>query len=405
VADAGGTVPVIVVGLSDGGAGSLSPATLALIREATVLAGGRRQLGFFADHKARRIEIGAAAGESVAAIRDAMDKGERVVVLASGDPLLFGIGHTLVSALGTGQVRVLPGPSSVQLAFAAIGEPWHEAVVLSAHGRPIEELLPAALSGRTVAILTDSQSTPGVIAARLRDAGMEDCRAVVCERLGGTRQRVVESSLWQLPEERFDPLNVLLLLRDQTAARLTFGLPDDRFESVRGQITKAEVRAVTLSKLRLAPDGVLWDVGAGSGALAVEAARLMPRGHVFAIERDPEQLACIERNCKRHGAGNVTIVAGQAPEALAGLPAPSSVFLGGSGGRLAELLDAIDPPLVANLALLEHLGLLLDRHPTAEVVQLNVARAKAMDGGRRLSALNPVWIAVVPAAVDSAMNR
>src|SRR5581483_5499006 len=171
----------------------------------------------------------------------------------------------------------------------------------------------------------------------------------------------------------------------------TFGLPDDRFESVRGQITKAEVRAVTLSKLRLAPDGVLWDVGAGSGALAVEAARLMPRGHVFAIERDPEQLACIERNCKRHGAGNVTIVAGQAPEALAGLPAPSSVFLGGSGGRLAELLDAIDLPL--------------DRHPTAEVVQLNVARAKAMDGGRRLSALNPVWIAVVPAAVDSAMNR
>ncbi len=341
--------------------------------------------------------LGADIEQSVKAIRQAADEGKRVAVLASGDPLLYGIGATLVRELGPDRVRILPGISSVQLAFARVAEPWQEAVVLSAHGRPLEAIVPAAQQATKMAILTDGECTPAAVARILVDAGMEDCRAVVCERLGQPEERITDTSLRQLAAGcEFDRLNVLLVLRVAGAARLRFGQPDGEFESVRGQITKAEVRAVALSKLNLAPDGVLWDVGAGSGALSIEAARLMPRGTVYAIERDGEQLACLERNVARHHAANVRLVAGEAPEALAGLPAPLSVFIGGSGGRLRELVEAVPRPFVANLALLEHVGLVLEHVPEAEVTQLSVARSSRMAGGRRLAALHPVFIVAAP---------
>jgi precorrin-6Y C5,15-methyltransferase (decarboxylating) len=194
----------------------------------------------------------------------------------------------------------------------------------------------------------------------------------------------------------FDPLNVFLVLREPDAVRRSFGWPDEAFVSTRGQLTKAEVRAVTLGRLELQPDGVLWDVGAGAGSVSIEASRLMPAGRVFAIERDEEHAKLIEENCAHFGAANVSIIRGSAPEALEGLPGPTSVFIGGSGGRLDRILDRVPRPFVANLALLEHLSLVLSRFPESEVTQLSVSRGAPIGEGHRLRALSPVWIVRVP---------
>ncbi|MFI5265966.1 MAG: precorrin-6y C5,15-methyltransferase (decarboxylating) subunit CbiE [Chloroflexota bacterium] len=376
---------------------SLSCEASSAINEADVLAGGKRQLARFEDETAERIVLASDIEHSGGQIRLAAEAGTRGVVLASGDPLLFGIGATLVRELGREQVRILPGVSSVQMAFARVGEPWHDATVLSAHGRPLADVLPQAVAATKLAILTDGVSTPSAIADALLEAGIEDCRAVVCENLGEAGERITDVILSALPGQQFAPLNVLLVFRQPGDARLRFGQADEEFESIRGQITKAEVRAVTLSKLRLAPHGVLWDIGAGCGSVAIEAARLMPRGGVYAIERDPEQLACLRRNVARHHASNVHVVAGEAPEALAGLPEPRSVFIGGSGERLSELLDKAPRPFVVNLAILEHVSLVLHHFPQAEVAQVSVARSGRIGDGHRLLSLNPVYVVSVPA--------
>jgi len=385
--------PVTVIGVGSG----LNPEAQQLIEKAGVLVGGARQLRRFESQVAERIVIGADVASSMAAIRGALARKQRIVVLASGDPLLYGIGATLSRELGPECVKVIPSVSSVQLAFACVQEAWHDAAILSAHGRALAGVIPPALGAAKMAILTDGDSTPAAVAAALTEAGMEDCRAVVCERLGCADERITETTLFSLANQQFDPLNVLLLFRRPDAVRLRFGQPDGEFESVRGQITKAEVRAVALSKLKLAPNGVLWDIGAGSGALAIEAARLTPRGAVYAIERDAEQIGCLQRNIARHGATNVHVVHGEAPEALVDLPRPQSVFIGGSGGRLAKLLEVAPLPLVMNLAVIEHVGTVLQRFPAAEVVQLSIARGAVMSDGHRLAALNPVYVVSVPA--------
>ncbi len=385
--------PVLVVGV-DPGRPTILP------QEATVVAAGKRHLQELAAHlpkQAQRIELASEISTSIQAIAEAAEAGERVVVLASGDPLLFGIGASLIRELGKDRVRIMPAVSSVQMAFAAAGEPWHDATILSAHGRPRSDIVAPALHATKLAILTDDRSTPDEIARLLLDAGMEDCRAVVCERLGYPDERVTDTMLAALVGQRFDRLNVLLLFRDIAAPRLRFGRPDAEFEAVRGQITKAEVRAVTLSKLRLPAQGVLWDVGAGSGALAIDAASLMPYGQVWAVERDPEQRFTLHENIARHSAWNVHVRAGEAPAALQGLPKPDAVFVGGNGGGLLPLLEAVPRPFVTNMAIIEHVSTVLQRFPNAEVTQLNVSRSQPIGDGHRLAAMNPVFIVAVPA--------
>jgi precorrin-6Y C5,15-methyltransferase (decarboxylating) len=193
-----------------------------------------------------------------------------------------------------------------------------------------------------------------------------------------------------------------------TSQGRALGLPDDAFEQrrpLRGQITKREVRAVSLYSLGLRPDSLVWDIGAGTGSVALEAALIAHRGRVFAIERDPESLPLLERNVARFSPGNVQVVPGEAPQALAGLPDPDSVFLGGSGGRLAELLEAVvrrlrpQGTVVANLAALERAQeayhRLQDLGLAVELAMVSAARGKEMPGGGvRLEALNPVFIVI-----------
>lgn len=391
-----------VVGIGDDGPAGLTPAARAVVASADVLVGGQRHLLWFADAPAEKIALGGdipAVLERIAVARER----RRVVVLASGDPLLFGIGAAVIERFGREAVEIVPHVSAVQLAFARLGRPWHGARIVSAHGRSLDGVRRAAWQGGLLAILTDETNTPAHIAAILLADGVPDCPAWVGEHLGGARERIVATRLSALPGQHFAPLNVLVLDVPPPPGGW-FGEPEAAYASARGQVTKAEVRAISLALLRPPTGGVVWDVGAGCGSVAIEAARLVPTALVYAVERDAEQLAVLRANVARHGRRNVRVVAGSAPDALAELPAPGAVFVGGSGGRLAAILDLtvarLNPGgrVVVNAATLETVDAarraLARPDWEVSVTHVQVARGQPLGQGLHLAALNPVFIVV-----------
>lgn len=398
---------VHVVGLGEGGADTLGAEARAAVEAATFLAGSPRHLAFFSDHRAERFVIQGNLAELLERLRSGRTGGHPVV-LASGDPLLYGIGSYLARHLGRQAVRILPAVSGVQLAFARLGEPWHDARILSAHGRDLLPVVREALAAAKVAILTDPVNTPARVAAALAGAGMEgDCRAFVGENLGGPGERLYEGTLQEAAGwHEAGPRSVLVLLRDPARVRgrrLHFGCSEELFAHQDGLITKAEARAVILARLALREGAVVWDVGAGSGAVAIEAAGLIGWGRVFAVERDPRQLVHLRANAARSGYLHLVVVEGEAPTALAGLPAPEAVFVGGHGGRLGEILQVVSTRLapggrvVLAAATLESVGAGTQALAAAglawEMVQLWAARGRALPGGgTRLEASNPVFV-------------
>ena len=393
--------PVVVVGVPTEGISALDARGRAAVAEASLLCGGRRHLDQVPAHGEERLEIG-----DVAACVDRLrrrEPAERAVVLASGDPLLFGIGASLVRELGRDELSVVPAVSAVQEAFAAARVPWHEARVVSAHGRDPGPAVAAALSARVTALFCGPASPPQRLAGLLLAAGMEDCRAVVAERIGGPVERIVDSSLAGIAGAEFDPLSVLVVERAGASAGGgdgRFGRPEAEFAHARGMITRAEVRAVVLSRLLPAAQAVIWDVGAGSGSIGIEAVGLAPGASAWAVERDPEQLDHLRANVGRLAPGRVEVVAGEAPEALLELPDPDRVILGGHGGRLGEILGAVRNRLrpggrmVGSFATLD--AVLFARAALGgwepEVVQVGVARGVTAGRGLRLRAEDPVFV-------------
>ncbi|MEK7214787.1 MAG: precorrin-6y C5,15-methyltransferase (decarboxylating) subunit CbiE [Chloroflexota bacterium] len=396
---------VTVIGITDAGASSLSAEAHELVEAAALLCGGERHLDFFPRHPAERVMIKSDIDGLVERLRQEQ---RPAVVLASGDPMWFGIGSILAEQLGLDRVRVLPNLSALQLACARLGIPWQQAVSLSAHGRPLSGILPQALLAQTVAILTDECNPPSAVAQALLRAGDEDACADVFEHLGGSEERHIAARLSELVDQKFAALNLLVVRHDRPPRRWPLGLPEEAFAHHAGLITKAEVRAVTLSKLRLHERSTVWDVGAGCGSVAIEAAALARHGRVYAAERDQDQLRFMAENLERFGAGNVTTIAGTAPAALDGLPPPDAVFIGGSGGQLAAIatkaMDSMRPngTLVANFVALEHLAefqrLLQQRDWEADITQVSAARSNLTAGVTRLAAQNPVFIVAAQAA-------
>jgi precorrin-6Y C5,15-methyltransferase (decarboxylating) len=395
------TQPIHVIGIDDSGPENVPPATLALIEQAGLLCGGRRHLAAFSGAAAERFVITADLDALYARLEDAASR--RTVVLASGDPCFFGIGPLLVQRFGHARVVIRPAPSSVSLAFARLGLGWQDATVVSAHGRPVEAIVPAALRAQKLAILTDPEHTPAVIAQTLIAAGMPDCPAYVCERLGGAAERIREARLTSLTSGSFDPTNVIILLPSSVqSCPHAFGQDDAMYRSVRGQITKAEARAVVIAKLEPWHAETCWDVGAGSGSVAIEAAGLMASGALYAVERDGEQLEALRENVRRHRAARVRVISGTAPSALTALPEPDAVFVGGSGSELVPILRLVAKRLrpggrlVANFALLENVAAWATfagglRWPS-EICQISVARGEPLANGTHLSPLSPVFI-------------
>jgi precorrin-6B C5,15-methyltransferase / cobalt-precorrin-6B C5,C15-methyltransferase len=397
---------VTIIGITDSGAESLPPGLLKRVTEADVVCGGERHLALFPQTAAERWVIRDNLPELAARLK-AEALGKRIVIVASGDPYFYGIGSYLARHMPREWLEVFPNVTAVQLAFARLNESWHDAVVVSAHGRPLEPMITTVRAHPKVAILTDDQHTPAAVARALLDAGVADRRAVVCEHLGGSRERVVETTLADLPRQEYAPLNVLILLGSQApvppvSQAQMFGLADDGFTHRGGMVTKQEVRAISLAKLRLRADSTVWDIGAGAGAVTIEAARIAHRGTVYAVERRPEAIALIRENLGRFQTLNVQIVQAVAPEGLASLPDPDSVFIGGSGGHMQGIIQEgvkrLRPGgnIVVNAITLEsvHEALAaLQTHGFAvEVTLVNIARSKTLGERLGFEALNPIYV-------------
>ncbi|ROP36787.1 precorrin-6y C5,15-methyltransferase (decarboxylating) subunit CbiE [Saccharothrix texasensis] len=365
---------VTVIGIGADGWEGLPPASRHEIESCEVLMGSTRQLDLVpAAGPDRPVERVAWPSPLVPALPGLLERheGRRVAVLASGDPMCHGIGSTLVRLLGAARVRVVPHPSSVSLACARLGWALNDVEVVSLVGKPAALVVPHLHPGRRVLVLGGD---PREVAALAPDA-----RLTVLEQLGGPGERVHHSL------DDADPLHVLAVECGADGASLTPGRPDEEFEHD-GQLTKREVRAVTLALLAPRPGELLWDVGAGAGSIAVEWCRTHPSCRAVAVERNPERAARIGRNATALGVPGIEVVVGSSPDVL-DLEAPDAVFIGGgltAEGVVERCWDAVKPSgrLVANAVTLESEAVLTRWHGRlgGDLTRIEVSRATAIGG-------------------------
>ncbi len=333
--------PIAVVGA---GVGDLTNGARAALAAAEVVVAAPRFAHLLEPHQQRLdwpSPLSALAGLL------AEHEGRRLALLASGDPLFYGIGRWLLARLPRAALDFHPGITSVAAACARVGWPWDEVETVSLHGRPLETLRAHLRANRRYAVLTDAHSGPARLAMELIQAGLGDSRLILCEDLGGPAERIRHLDLHQAREYSPHPLHLVLVETAGAGGVLPEfpGLPDDAFARAEGDrgamISKRVVRLAALSWLAPRAGDVGWDVGAGCGALAVEWARWNRRGEVHALEMRQTRLAALEANRRRFGVlANLHPVAGRAPEALADLPDPDAVFVGGGGAGLPAILAA-----------------------------------------------------------------
>ena len=338
--------------------------------------------------------IAAARPEEIAACLQKSDAKDPCVVF-SGDTGFYSGADGLLRLLREAGIawRVLPGLSSVQLLSARLGKPWQDWALCSAHGRPCDPIA-ALMTGKPAFFLTGGGQTPASLCREIRDAGLGALQAVVGEKLGCPDERLVMQTV-------FAPLSVLLVEAAPRPCERPGGIPDEAF--CRGEVpmTKQELRAVILAKLAPGPEDTVWDVGAGTGSVSVELALAASRGQAWAVEAREEACALIEENRRRFGAWNLRLVRGRAPEALSSLPAPDAVFIGGSEGQLAGIVDAAlakNPGVrlcvsaIALETLSAALAVFAARGLEAEVTQIAVSRARPGARLHLLLANNPVFL-------------
>lgn len=358
-----------VVGIGEDGVAGLGDAAKRLVGEAEIVFGGKRHLA---------LAQGLVKGEARAwpspfdtAMREVVAlRGRKVCVLASGDPFMHGVGVTLARHVPVGEMIVISAPSSFSLAASRLGWALQEIETVSLHGHATDLIRPLLQPGRRVLALTSDGDGPAAVAALLASVGFGASKVTVLEALGGPDERIRTTRAAGFDLENVNALNVLALelesVREARVLPLAAGLADDLFEHD-GQITKREVRAVTLSALAPRRGELLWDIGAGSGSISIEWMLADPAMRAIAIEGNAERAARIKRNAAAFGVPGLTVIEGAAPSALAGLPAPDAIFIGG-GGTDAGVMDAAISALpsggrlVANAVTLEMEALLLAKH-------------------------------------------
>lgn len=400
--------PLQVIGMGVEPGAALADAARIALEQADVIFGAPRYLAAFAALPAAKYDYPNPLGNLWPLLQQLA--GKRIALLASGDPLFHGVGASVLQRLGAEQVCFHPHVSSIQTAFARIKKPWQDARLVSLHGRAPAALKAVLHANRLYALLTDGAGAPPVIAGLLVEAGLNESLLWVAEDLGLPTERVRRFMAPELAAARvdFSPLNVVIVETRGPGGLLPEfpGIPDERFitddeQPGKGMLSKREVRLSILSLLAPRAGETGWDVGAGCGGVAVEWARWNRRGQVYAVECHPERLRCLEANRERFGVlHNLQIVAGHAPEALTELPDPDIVFIGGSKGRLDELLEvgwrrlAPGGRLVAS-AVTEDSKLDLYRFTAdrpAYWTELSVARGERLAGQRVLRPYLPVLL-------------
>ncbi|MGY1843162.1 precorrin-6y C5,15-methyltransferase (decarboxylating) subunit CbiE [Modestobacter sp. SYSU DS0875] len=393
---------VTVVGIGADGWDGLSPAAQRAIAGAQVLRGSARQLDLVPPAvEADRVPWPSPMTPALAELPRAHPE-RRVVVLASGDPMLSGVGTSLVRLFGADVVDVVPHPSSVTLACARLGWAVEETTVVTVVGRPVSSVLPHATPGRRLLVLGSDTRTPADLAVLLAGAGYGASRLTALAQLGGPAERRFTGTAagWAHPETDPLVLTAVEVAADPGTVPLPTvpGLPDDAYKSD-GQLTKRDVRAVTLARLAPLPGQLLWDVGAGAGSIGIEWMRVHPTCRAVAVEAEPARADRVGQNAARLGVPGLQVVRGRAPEALAGLPDPDAVFVGG-GATVPGVLDtcwtALRPGgrLVVNAVTLESEALVAQWRARVggELTRLSVAHAAPVGSFTTLRPALPVTI-------------
>jgi len=360
---------IIVVGIGAGGWEGLTPHARASVEEAAVVLGGRRHLAMLPDVAGQRREAWPSPLRDGLPALLASVGGERVVALASGDPMVSGIGSTLVEIVGADQVSVHPAVSSVALARAAMRWPAESHAVVSVVGRDTSLVRRELAPGRRILVLSSDEGTPRELGKLLLSYGYGESAITVLGDLGSDHESRYPgpASEWAERGRDVPRLNIVAIeCVGPLTAGWVAGLPDEAFEND-GQLTKRDLRASALARLMPVPDQVLWDVGAGAGSVGIEWMRAHPSCHTIAVEASAERADRIRRNAARLGVPGLTVIEGRAPDALAGLPRPDAIFVGGGATRpgvLDACLDALAPGgrLVVHGVTLETEQLLADAY-------------------------------------------
>lgn len=402
---------IFIVGIADDGLVGLSNRARAITDKADVIIGPASSLELVESLAAEKIAI---AGDLQPAIERINNRqSESIVILTQGDPLFYGTARFLFERFGKDQFEIVPHVSLMQLAFARLKESWDDAYFANVATHQLHQIVERIRSAEKVGLFTSEEITPKAIAAHLIKGRIEYFSAYVCENLGSPEERVTQGTLAEIADQEFSPLNVMVLIRhdghpDQVvkfSGHRTFGNADELFlqsQPKRGLLTPAEVRSLALAELALTADSIVWDVGAGSGSVAIEAAQLAHRGSVFAIEMDPEDHRLLTENVERFATHNVVPVLGEAPAAWSELPDPDAIFVGGSGRMVPTIVEEafrrlkIEGRIVVNVVSIENLATVketLDRIAgDSQVWMLNFARATKQLEQLRFEAMNPNYL-------------
>ena len=344
------TEKVYIVGVGEDGLAGLSDRARRLVEAAELVIGETHALALVPETGQERLRVGSNLDEIIRRIEARPQS--RTVVLTAGDPLFYGVARYLCDRLGKDRFEVMPNVSAMQMAFARVKESWEEAFLTNLASHGVQQVLEQIRGAEKVGLFTSEETPPSTVARFLLDQGVDNFTAYVCENLGAPDERVTQGELAEIAAaHEFSPLNVMVLIRKphtpdrprELVGRRLFGNPDDLFlqsKPRRGLLTPSELRAMALTQLDLGPASVVWDIGAGSGSVAVEAAQIAAAGKVYAIEMDPEEHQLIVENARRFDVKNLQPILGRAPEAWEQLPDPDAIFIGNSGLRISRLVDA-----------------------------------------------------------------
>jgi precorrin-6Y C5,15-methyltransferase (decarboxylating) len=407
---------VYVLGVGDDGREGLSRAAQSLIESADAIIGSQSLVETVVEAagvKAAGTRV-VNEGDPEEVVRYVADHPrERIVILASGDPLFYGTARFLCDRLGKDRFEVVPHVSSMQLAFARVKERWDEAYLTNLANQNFDRAIERIRTAERVGLFTTEAMSPGEVARTLLDRGIDYFTAYVCENLGSPDERVTHATLVELVGHPFSPLNVMILVRDpdtpdrprEMVGRRLFGNPDEMFlqsRPKRGLLTPAEVRCLALAEMDLGLTSIVWDVGAGSGSVSIEAAQLAKYGEVYAIEKDVEDHQLIQANAERFAVRNLTPVLGQAPDVWRDLPDPDAIFVGGTGRQIGWIFEQaygrLRPGgrLVANVVSIENVAEIqrLAHQLGAEtnVWMIGVARSTQQLETTRFEAAHPTFL-------------
>ena len=387
-----------LIGIGDNGQESLLPQYAQWIEGSEVLVGGERLLAFFPNYQGEKVVI---KGGLPALVERLQNETRPTVVLASGDPLFYGIGSYLSSKIN---IEVYPYISAIQLAFAKMGESWQDAYVVSVHGRSMKGLAQRIDGKAKVALLTDAENSPNQIAEYLLSFGMTEYRAFVAENLQGENEQTGWYELEEMVGLEFSPLNVVILKKVSDGPSWPLGIEDEEFSQRKpdkGLITKKEIRVLSLYALQLKKNSTVWDVGTCTGSMAIEAARLAPEGQVFAIEKNEPDLENCFQN-QRKFRTDLTAIHGKAPQGLETFPDPDAIFIGGTGGEMVDLIQTCCQRLkeggriVLNAATIENLYRANEAFAQAgfqtSIMHAQISRSKPILSMNRFVPLNPIYI-------------